>query len=61
MNKQDNTSPPKVNNSNIRDWSNGEAKEITNNELRRLMIGMMNKTKEVMYKYSHEFKENSNK
>jgi hypothetical protein len=48
MKKEGNISPPKVNNSTIKDLNNSEMDEISNNEPKRTMIRMINKNKEDM-------------
>jgi hypothetical protein len=44
-------SPPKVNNSTIKDLNNSEVDEIPNNELKGMKIRMINKIKEDMYQH----------
>jgi hypothetical protein len=62
MKKQGNTSPPKVNNSTIKDLNDGEVDEISNNKLKITRIRMINKIKEeCMSKHLNEFKEDTNK
>jgi hypothetical protein len=60
-------SPPKVNNSTIKDLNNSELYEISNNELRRTLTRTVNKIKEPesfkkdTNKQLNGFKKNSNK
>jgi hypothetical protein len=44
-------SPPKVNNSTIKDLNSSEVDEIPNNELKGMKIRMINKIKEDMYQH----------
>jgi hypothetical protein len=60
MKNQGNMSPPKANNSTMKDLSDSEADEISNNELKRKMIGMSDANKDVC-KHLNEFKEYINK
>jgi hypothetical protein len=46
-------SPPKVNNSTIKELNNSEEDEIANNELKRTMIRMINEIKKDMYKQTN--------
>jgi hypothetical protein len=51
--KRGNMSPPKVNNSTIKELNNSEEDEIANNEFKRTMIRMINEIKKDMYKQTN--------
>jgi hypothetical protein len=60
MKTQGNRSP-KTNSFTIEDVNDSKAYEIPNNELKRIMIRMINKTTEDIYKHLNAFKEDTNK
>jgi hypothetical protein len=51
----------KINNPAIKDLNDSEVDETANNELRKMMIKIINKIKEDMHIHLSEFKENTNK
>jgi hypothetical protein len=51
LKKQGNKSPPKFHYSTIKDSNDGEADEISNNKLKRIMIRIIKEIKEDMDKH----------
>jgi hypothetical protein len=56
MKKQSNMFPPKVKSSTINDFNNIEMNKNSSNGLKRMMIGVISKIKEGMYKHLNESK-----
>jgi hypothetical protein len=61
MRKQGNMTPPRVNNSTVRDTNDSEVDESLDKEFKRMIIIMIKESKETMSKCLNEFQGYANK